>query len=224
MEHRNQFTEEMLRQLYQRRGYQVMRLCGEVSADRQKTMELTFQAFGEVNRRLAAAEQPLTTEYQDQVLLECTRSVMAQAMPQPAPEVFETRELPVEETPAQELPPLEDLLAEESDPIPQPVEELPAEAEPAEELPAEELPVKEEAPTMAEKYNDMPKEEQEEPAPLDLTDTSGSNFGWGLLVLILVLVVLGLLWAIWGVAQTIFPIPQLDLGYQWFNSNVYPLF
>ncbi|MBP0963429.1 MAG: hypothetical protein J6Q99_03955 [Oscillospiraceae bacterium] len=219
MEHRNQFTEEMLRQLYQRRGYQVMRLCGEVSADRQKTMELTFQAFGEANRRLAAAEQPLTTEYQDQVLLECTRSVIAQAMPQPAEEAFVAQEQPVEEEPAQELLPLEDLLAEEPDPIPQPVEE-----EPAEELPVEEAPVLEDAPTMAEKYNDMPKEEQEEPAPLDLTDTSGSNFGWGLLVLILVLVVLGLLWAIWGVAQTIFPLPQLDLGYQWFNSNVYPLF
>ena len=223
MEYGNQFTEEMLRQLYQRRGYQVMRLCGEVSADRQKTMELTFQAFGEAHRRLAVSQQPLTTEYQDQVLLECTRGVIAQAMPRAVEEPLEQAELPADPTPAQEPPvedaPLLDLLAEEPAPAPVAADELPAQ-----ELPVEDVPVLEAEPTMAEKFNDMQAAQAEEPAPLDLTDTSGSNFGWGLLVLVLVLVVLGLLWAIWGVAQTIFPLPQLDLGYQWFNTNVYPLF
>ena len=214
MDNHNQFTEEMLRQLYQRRGYQVMRLCSEVSADRQKTMELTFQAFGEAHRRLAVSEQPLTAEYQDQVLLECTRRIVTEAMPlpeqpevQPVEDVLQPVQPPEDPVPTQELPLLEDLLTEE-----------PADQKSADQ---QELPVPEEAPTMVEKFNNM---QAEEPAPLDLTDTSGSSFGWGLLVLVLVLIVMALLWAIWGIAQNIFPIPQLDLGYQWFNTNVYPLF
>ena len=82
MEHRNQFTEEMLRRLYQRRGYQVMRLCSEVSPNRQKAIDMTFQAFGEAGRSLSASEQAPTIEYQDQVLLDCTRRIVAAAMPQ----------------------------------------------------------------------------------------------------------------------------------------------
>ena len=218
MEHRNEFTEEMLRQMYQRRGYQVMRLCGEVTEDRSKVMELTFQAFGEAHRQLSATEGTITTELQDAVLLECTRRILHSAMPaaeqpvtvqQPAEDYAEFEEpSPIaEEQPMEEIPqPEEDIL---------PVFE---EAEPQEAAaPAEEA---EDSRTMVEKFNDMKLEEE----PVDLTDTSGSNFGWGLLVLVLILVVLALLWAIWGVAQTIFPIPQLDLGYQWFNANIYPLF
>ncbi len=224
MEHRELFTEEMLRQMYQRRGYQVMRLCGEVSADRQKTMELTFQAFGEAHRQLSAAEQPLTVAYQDEVLLNCTRRVIQSVLPDEQETIFqpEAEPLPASQPAAEEEP-------------------LPAEPEELPELPAmEDLPIMEnlqpeeppfdqpeepaEQPTttMVEKFNAMQSEAEAE--PLDLTDTSGSSFGWGLLVCLLVLIILGLLWAIWGVAQNLFPLPQLDLGYQWFNANVYPLF
>ena len=105
MEHRNQFTEDMLRRLYQRRGYQVMRLCSEVSPNRQKAIDMTFQAFGEAGRCLSASEQAPTIEYQDQVLLDCTRRIVAAAMPQPEqPQphgVFVPEEMPAEPAPAE---------------------------------------------------------------------------------------------------------------------------
>jgi hypothetical protein len=221
MEHRNQFTEEMLRRLYQRRGYQVMRLCSEVSPNRQKAIDMTFQAFGEAGRCLSASEQAPTIEYQDQVLLDCTRRIVAAAMPQPEqPQphgVFVPEEMPAEPAPAEDFSSLEELSEEaplfEQEPVQQPSEEY-----------CSEESTSEKSDTTTESYTNLSTEEQEEAAELDLTDTSGSNFGWGLLVLVLVVVILGLLWAIWGVAQTIFPLPQLDLGYQWFNANIYPLF
>ncbi|MBR5558936.1 MAG: hypothetical protein IKU72_01670 [Oscillospiraceae bacterium] len=249
MEHRHEFTEEMLRQMYQRRGYQVMRLCGEVTSDRQKVMELTFQAFGEAHRQLLSSNEPITAELQDSVLLECTRRILQKAMPvqeqpleQPAAQPAEVMPEPEEVLPVEEaLPVVEEVsleeeasevLAEEA-PMEEPVEAAAPAEEPVEEsieaaVPVQEPVVEPVVPaeenengrTMVEKFNDMQGEEE----PLDLTDTSGSNFGWTLLVFVLFIVVLALLWAIWGVAQTIFPIPQLDLGYQWFNANVYPLF
>ena len=216
MEQRNKFTEEMLRQMYQRRGYQVMRLCNEAVNDRQQAMDMTFQAFGDAYRRLGSLSAELTAEEQDDILLECTRKVVRTALNIPEEP---TEPLPVVDNPApigeaeEILPPLLDL------------EELPIpEEEPAPQEVEAPVPEEEEAPSMIEKFNAMQTEAPLENDSLELTDTSGSNFGWSLLVLILVLVILALLWAIWGVAQNIFPIPQLDLGYQWFNTNVYPLF
>lgn len=223
MEQRNQFTEEMLRQMYQRRGYQVMRLCSDAVNDRQKAMDMTFQAFGDAYRRLGEQSEDITAEQQDDILLECTRKVVRTVLNIPEEPVqsiiledIPTLELEGEDfMPAQldidELP-----LAEEA-----PVPEVESEAEPEAEPQAEAEP---EAPSMIEKFNTMQTEAPIESAPLELTDTSGSNVGWGLLILLLVLLIVALLWAIWGVAQNIFPLPQLDLGYQWFNANVYPFF
>ncbi|MBQ9108448.1 MAG: hypothetical protein IJY02_00280 [Oscillospiraceae bacterium] len=216
MEQRNQFTEEMLRQMYQRRGYQVMRLCSEAVNDRQKAMDMTFQAFGDAYRQLGGLPGELSAEEQDDILLECTRKVVRSALnipEEPAqPIVLEDMPSPMPEA-EEEIPPvlnLEDLpILEEEPSLPEPEAALPE--EPA-------------APSMIEKFNTMQAEAPLEDNSLELTDTSGSTFGWSLLVFILVLVILALLWAIWGVAQNIFPIPQLDLGYQWFNANVYPLF
>ncbi len=216
MEQRNQFTEEMLRQMYQRRGYQVMRLCSEAVNDRQKAMDMTFQAFGDAYRQLGSLPGELSAEEQDDILLECTRKVVRSALNIPEepvqPIVMEDMPSPMQKE-EEEISPvlnLEDLPIQEDEPsLPEPEAALPE--EPA-------------APSMIEKFNTMQAEAPLEDSSLELTDTSGSTFGWSLLVFILVLVILALLWAIWGVAQNIFPIPQLDLGYQWFNTNVYPLF
>jgi hypothetical protein len=125
--------------------------------------------------------------------------------------------MPAEPAPAEDFSSIEEL-SEET-----PLFEQESVQQPSEEYCSEES-TSEKSDTTTESYTNLSTEEQEEAAELDLTDTSGSNFGWGLLVLVLVVVILGLLWAIWGVAQTIFPLPQLDLGYQWFNANIYPLF
>jgi len=216
MEQRNHFTEEMLRQMYQRRGYQVMRLCSEAVNDRQQAMDMTFRAFGDAYCRLGSLPEELTVEEQDDILLECTRKVVRTALniPEEAEQPIAAVDLPAPEPEAEEfLPPVLNL---EELPI---MDEEPSAAEPEAELPEEPA-----ASNMIEKFNIMQAEAPLEGEPLELTDTSGSNFGWSLLVILLVLIIVALLWAIWGVAQNIFPIPQLDLGYQWFNTNVYPLF
>ncbi len=215
----NQFTEEMLRQMYQRRGYQVMSLCGEVTADRQKVLELTFQAFGEAWRRLCAEEQPADVARQDEVLLECTRQLICRQTEEICP--AEAEQAPCEACNAQtcppDLPPLGELLEAEPQPMQQEPAPLPFAAEVADEAPLPQMPA---APVL-QGFGDTAQPEEE---ALDLTDTSGSNVGWVLLVILLVLIIVGLLWAIWGVAQNILPLPKLDLGYQWFNTNVFPLF
>ena len=247
MDHRCEFTEEMFRELYQRRGYQVYRLCREASADRNQAMEMTFQTFADAHRQLSFSSRELTAEYQDDVLLECTRAALRRAAPAPqpvpaAPEVLQEEEacLPEELSP-QDLPdPLPEAPAGEpcAEPVPEEAPEEAAEAcaEPVPEEPAGEaapvlelltpieptdeplLPV-EETPAPVEEA--LPEAPAEEAVPVQ---TSGIGLGWFLLVFFLVLLIFILLWAIWGVAQNIFPLPYYDLGYQWFNQNVYPLF
>lgn len=248
MEQQNKFNDEMLRQMYQRRGYQVMHLCSEASNDRQKVMNLTFQAFGEAWRQLCTDPRAAEPSRQDEVLLECTNRLLrgtptahaaAEAAPQPAyqpaPELDPLfgREEPTQQPRHAQEPSLDELFGAapafaqqelafaQAEPAfaPQEPEFVPPEPVFAPKAP-EPAPAQP-APTV-EGFG--PQSQPEADDALDLTDTSGSSVGWVLLVILLVLVILGLLWAIWGVAQGILPLPHLDLGYQWFNNNIYPLF
>lgn len=238
MDHRCEFTEEMFRAMYRRRGYQVYRLCREAAADRAQAMEMTFQTFTDAHRQLSFAAGELTVEYQDDVLLECTRGVLRRSAPS---------SLPAEEAPAAEEAPSPMAVPV---PIPAVEEALPAEEElPAEETaPAEEeTPCEQEEPALLElnapieptdePLLDLPEEtvlpqqtpEAEEAAATPAEETpaqenKGIGVGWFLLVLFLLVLIFTLLWAIWGIAQNIFALPYYDLGYQWFNQNVYPLF
>lgn len=61
-------------------------------------------------------------------------------------------------------------------------------------------------------------------APKREKKSRSSRFGQGLSVFFLVVFLLLLLWTLAGVLMGLGFIPKFDLGYDWFNLNVFPLF
>ena len=122
--------------------------------------------------------------------------------------------------------------AEEEAPVKEDVaEEAPAPQE--EKAPAEEV-LKEEAPAAKEDLQAAPEEEEEEDPPLDFVtdddfeeENGKKRGGWTVVLKILeVILILLLLWNIYGFVRSNVSLPfdLPDLGYQWFNENIYPLF
>lgn len=66
-------------------------------------------------------------------------------------------------------------------------------------------------------------EEETAPPKKDKVSTRGS-FGFRLCIFLLLLGILAVIWIILGLLMDMNLIPQLDLGYTWFNANIAPWF
>lgn len=62
------------------------------------------------------------------------------------------------------------------------------------------------------------------PVEIDLGQTKGNAAGQAFLIALLTLICATLLWVVAGVAMTMKWIPAFNLGYEWFNQNVFQLF
>lgn len=71
-----------------------------------------------------------------------------------------------------------------------------------------------------------PAQRRPQPARDDLWEPEKrrGGFGYGLGVLILILLCLLLLWAAAGICMNMGFLPRCDLGFSWFNANVFPFF
>ncbi len=95
--------------------------------------------------------------------------------------------------------------------------------------PAQPTPVQRTAPAQPVPKQPAPKRRAAKPrpaadAPTELFEGAGKQKGGALAVVLLLLVTLFLLWAIAGVAMSLNWLPNIDLGYEWFNSSIYRLF
>jgi len=242
METQPDFSEELFHQMYLRRGYQVYRLCLDAASDRQTAVDLMTRAFDAARQQLGTRPvQELTVDEQDNTLLQCTRQVLQQASPQAAPAApapaqpaAAVQAAPVQPAaPVQVVPPVQAAAplplysAVQAEACGAPAGTLQPDAEDNTfRMPGRTTGGKElngfgtgTAPAPAnDQFSGFVPQESHRPAK------KAHRGLMALLIVLLVILILVLLWAIWGFAQVIFGLPYLDLGYQWFNNNVFPIF
>ena len=105
----------------------------------------------------------------------------------------------------------------------------PAPAEPlADAVPAaeeeEEVPIPADLPPLERTRAYMRADNAPATSPKREKKTGSFRFGQGLSVFLLVVFLLLLLWTLAGVLMGLGFIPMFDLGYDWFNRSVFPLF